>query len=163
MNHNAHVEDPIATGRKNGMVIIDRRNAQKEQSVKNTTGPVENMVKQIEGEAYGGSTYVLQNFDLFCQKHGVNADDFIPPQRVEELQTIAVRMTKRIKELSSNDFAARIEAAVSEARTLNQPGPLRTILAEITTEDRRSKRIRTLIFPADQAMRGFDPEWQKQS
>ncbi len=91
MNHNARVEDPIATGRRNGLVIIDRRNAQKEQPpAKSTTGPVENMVKQIEGEAYGGSTYALQNFDLFCRKHSVNADDWISPQRVEELQAIAV-------------------------------------------------------------------------
>lgn len=145
-----------------GMTIIVRH---KDQPVPVSTvvnnGPVANMVRQIEGEAHNGSTYALQNFDLFCTKHGENPNDWISPQRVEELQGIALTMSKRIKELTGNGFAARIAAAVSEAGTLNQPEPLRTILAEITAEDRMSKKIRTLIFPADQAMRGFDPEWQK--
>jgi hypothetical protein len=151
------VQDPIEMGRKNGLVIVVRRNRKqvKEESAVQIESAVENMVKQIEGEAYGGSTYALQNFDLFCQKHGANADDFIPPQRVEELQAIAVRMAKRIKDLET--LAIGIEAAKIEALTMHNPAPIKAILAkfQVTEEEQKSKKVRTILAKAEQALEGF--------
>jgi hypothetical protein len=147
-----------------GMTVIVRH---KDQAVPDVSavannGPVANMIRQIEGEAHNGSIYALQNFDLFCAKHGENPNDWLSPQRVEELQKLSIKTIKRIKELTGSDLAIQIEKAVIVAKGLGKPDALHAVLAGITADDRRSKKIRTLIFPADEAMRVFDPGWQKQ-
>ena len=178
------VSNPIAMGRKNGMTIIDRRS--QEEQVKPASVPrkfrtgdmhdfpawcrknglnpaqiVADKAREIEGAAYNGNTEPLRNLAIWAMKRSLETTAIVSDQRIEELEAIAIRMAKRIKELEVT-LPLKIEKAVIVAKGLGKPDPLQEVFAEISEEDRRSKKIRIMIFPADQAMRElFAPDWQK--
>jgi hypothetical protein len=94
-------------------------------------------------------------------KRSLETTAIVSDQRIEELEAIAIRMAKRIKALEAT-LPLAVEKAIMQARGLGKPDPLNEVFAQITEEDRRSRKIRTMIFPADQAMRElFAPDWQK--
>ncbi|HRZ51490.1 MAG TPA: hypothetical protein P5080_05755 [Candidatus Paceibacterota bacterium] len=177
-------QDPIEMGRQNGMTIIDRR-SQEEQvkpvSVprKLRTGDMHNFpawcrendldpaqiiadkAKEVEGAAYNGNTEPLRNLHLWCMKRGLETTAIVSDQRIEELEAIAIRMAKKLKLLETT-LPLEVEKAIIQAKGLGKPDPLLALFASITEEDKKSKKIKTMIFPANQVMRElFAPDWQK--
>jgi hypothetical protein len=135
-------KDPVKTGGQNGMVIIDNR--------KPKIDPAQQMVVQIEGAARNGSTQPLRNFWIWCQKRGLNADNYISEEREAELTQLAIRNARRIRDIRTSSTAA-----IAEAQTMNSSAPLATFLGTITAEDRESSDIRRIIFPAEKALEAF--------
>lgn len=125
--------------RDTGITIIDRRETKKQTP---KMSQVERMIQQIEGEANSGSTYLLQNFGIWCAKHGLNAEEHIGDERHAELMVIAGKMAKRIRELQT-----KFSAITSEDKNGFQ-----TFLNEITEEDKKSRKIRTMIFSAQKVL-----------
>lgn len=153
-------QDPIELGRQNGMTVIDRRSKQDPAPERTPADPIAEKAREIEGAAYNGSTYPLQNLAIWAMKRGLKTTDIVSDERVEELEAIAIRMAKRIKELETT-MPLALEKAIIVSKGLGKPDPLNELFAKITAEDRKSKKIRKLIFPADEAMRLFEPNWQK--
>lgn len=170
-------------GRQNGMTIVDRRST--EEPIKasvprkfrtgdmhdfpawcrdNSLDPAEilaDKAKEVEGAAYNGNTEPLRNLHLWCMKRGLETTAIISDERVGELEAIAIRMAKKLKLLETT-LPLEVEKAIIQAKGLGKPDPLLALFASITDEDKRSKKITTMIFPANQVMRElFNPDWQK--
>lgn len=173
-------QDLIELGRQNGMTVIDRRSKKGEEAPvvasvprnqrtgdmhdfpawcrENRLDPAQiiaEKAREVEGAAYNGNTEPLRNLAIWAMKRGLETTIVVSDERAGELEAIAIRMAKRIRELEK--LVTGIEGAKIEAQTMNNPAPIRAVLEkfQVTEEEKKSKKIRVILFNAEKALDGF--------
>lgn len=125
----------------------------KERHQRPQKDPAQAMLEQIHGEANNGSVYALQNFEIWCQKKGLNSEQILPDERQKELRETAKLMAPRVHKWEQ-EFPDKLEAAMA-AKHSGDIKPMEHLLSEFEPLDKNSSKIRKLIKLVEKEIEAF--------